>query len=225
MINSRSHTPLPPPAPSAKTKHCPLIPCHIALQCTSDSPSTKNNIWGDAWEVTSSFTFAWPAKYLFTNTLFKPELSVMRSRHGSSAFQCDSNFHRLGWTHLYVRHLQFATYAGNTSIALKQEMGVTASPWLKFCFVILPRLNLGFCNVNALPSYYWPKMKTRPMQLIVPSWAMTLAETKLDWLDFLIWTVEKGIRRGFEQTRSADYKAPEATTVTAGWVVKNDRQN
>lgn len=84
-----------------------------------------------------------------------------------TAFQVpsDSNFHHLGRAHLYVRHLQSATQAGNISVALEQEVGVTASPWLKSCVVILPRLNWGFCNVNALPGYYLPKMKTRPMLL------------------------------------------------------------
>lgn len=121
--------------------------------------STKTCIWAVALEVTSSFTSAWPAKYLFTNSLFKPELSLIRSRHSSSGSQYDSNFHHLGWTHQYVRHRRFATCAGNTSVALKQEMGVTASPWLKFCIAILPRFNLGFCNVNALPAIIGQKWK------------------------------------------------------------------
>lgn len=87
MINSRSHTHLPPPDTSAKMNHCPLILSYCPLVYKS---TTKSSIQVVAWEVTNSITSAWPAKYLFTNSFFKTDQGVTRSRHGSFAFQIQS---------------------------------------------------------------------------------------------------------------------------------------
>lgn len=95
MINSRSHTHLPPPDTSAKTNHYPLILSYCPLVHKS---TTKSSIQVVAWEVTNSITSAWPAKYLFTNSLFKTDQGVTRSRHGSFAFQYDPNCLHVGLT-------------------------------------------------------------------------------------------------------------------------------
>lgn len=196
MINSRSHTHLPPPDTSAKTNHCPLILSYCPLVHKS---TTKSSIQVVAWEVTNSIMSAWPAKYLFTNSLFKTDQGVTRSRHGSFAFQYNPNCLHIGWTHPCVRHPQLAACTGNTSVALKQERGVTASPWLEFC--VGHKWKLEQCNLS---SQLW-------------------FELKQNWSALTSWH-GRWSKKGFLQRRAADQKTLKAKTVTPRWVVKNDTE-